>query len=89
MEAHYRACLYAGVNISGTNCETMPGQWEYQVGPSPSLEICDHLWVSRYLLFRTSEDFNVTITLEPKMFRDFSGAGAHINFSTKTMREGT
>lgn len=25
MDAHYRACLYAGVRISGTNCETMPG----------------------------------------------------------------
>jgi glutamine synthetase len=28
-EAHYRACLYAGVNISGINGEVMPGQWEY------------------------------------------------------------
>lgn len=30
MEAHYKACLYAGVTISGTNAEVMPGQWEYQ-----------------------------------------------------------
>ena len=28
-DAHYKACLYAGVNISGTNAEVMPGQWEY------------------------------------------------------------
>ena len=26
MEAHYRACLFAGINISGTNAEVMPGQ---------------------------------------------------------------
>lgn len=26
MEAHYRACLYAGVKIAGTNGEVMPGQ---------------------------------------------------------------
>ena len=26
MEAHYRACLYAGVKISGTNAEVMPAQ---------------------------------------------------------------
>ena len=26
MEAHYRACLYAGIKISGTNAEVMPGQ---------------------------------------------------------------
>merc|ERR1712157_472342 len=30
MEAHYEACLYAGIEISGTNAEVMPGQWEYQ-----------------------------------------------------------
>ncbi|KAK9003459.1 hypothetical protein V6N11_061021 [Hibiscus sabdariffa] len=29
-DAHYKACLYAGINISGTNGEVMPGQWEYQ-----------------------------------------------------------
>ena len=33
VEAHYKACLYAGINISGTNAEVMPAQWEYQVGP--------------------------------------------------------
>ena len=26
VEAHYRACMYAGVNIAGTNAEVMPGQ---------------------------------------------------------------
>lgn len=26
VEAHYRACLYAGINISGTNAEVMPAQ---------------------------------------------------------------
>ncbi|KAJ0702968.1 putative glutamine synthetase [Helianthus annuus] len=25
-DAHYKACLYAGINISGTNEEVMPGQ---------------------------------------------------------------
>lgn len=89
MDAHYKACLYAGLRIAGTNCETMPGQWEYQIGPSPSMEACDHLWLSRYLLARVSEDFGITISLEPKLFKDFNGAGAHINYSTKTMREGT
>ena len=28
-DAHYKACLYAGINISGTNAEVMPGQWEF------------------------------------------------------------
>lgn len=26
VEAHYRACLYAGVKIAGTNAEVMPAQ---------------------------------------------------------------
>lgn len=26
VEAHYRCCLYAGINISGTNAEVMPAQ---------------------------------------------------------------
>jgi len=25
-DAHYKACMYAGINISGTNGEVMPGQ---------------------------------------------------------------
>lgn len=29
MDAHYNACLYAGLKIAGTNGEVMPGQWEY------------------------------------------------------------
>lgn len=28
-DAHYKACLYAGINISGTNGEVMPGQVPY------------------------------------------------------------
>jgi glutamine synthetase len=30
-EAHLKACLYAGIQISGVNAEVMPSQWEYQV----------------------------------------------------------
>ena len=29
-ESLYKACLYAGINISGVNGEVMPGQQEYQ-----------------------------------------------------------
>jgi glutamine synthetase len=38
VEAHYKACMYADINISGTNAEVMPAQWEYQVGPCPGIE---------------------------------------------------
>lgn len=37
VDAHYKACLYAGIDISGTNAEVMPAQWEFQVGPTPGI----------------------------------------------------
>lgn len=63
VEAHYKACLYAGIKIAGTNAEVMPAQWEYQVGPCPGISMGDELWVSRYLLHRIAEDFGVSFFL--------------------------
>jgi len=87
MEAHYEACLYAGITISGTNAEVMPGQWEYQVGPCQGIDSGDHLWMSRYLMIRVCEAQGINVSFDPKPIPgDWNGAGCHTNYSTAKMR---
>lgn len=81
-DAHYMACIDAGLDICGTNAEVMPSQWEYQIGPSVGVRIGDHMWMSRYLLYAVADMFGVDVTFDPKVVDNYNGAGAHTNFST-------
>ncbi|QQR99253.1 MAG: glutamine synthetase beta-grasp domain-containing protein [Sphingobacteriales bacterium] len=89
VEEHLDYCIDAGLNIEGINAEVAIGQWEFQVFAKGAKQAGDQVWIARYLLERTAEQYDYSINWHCKPLgtdADWNGSGMHANFSNETLR---
>ncbi len=50
VEAHYRACMYAGIKIAGTNAEVMPAQVRTEINLGRNSRLL-YTWINSPILY--------------------------------------
>lgn len=88
VEEHLDLCLSSGLEVTGVNSETLKGQWGYQLFGKGGRETSDDLWISRFILLRVCEKYEVEVNFlpYPSMLSD-AFSKLHVNFSNSIMRE--
>lgn len=87
VEEHMKLCIEAQISICGINAEVTESQWEYQIGKLNTLNVCDQLIISRYILNRVADSKGCYICYDAKPDVQLNGSGCHTNFSTNKMRD--
>uniref|UniRef100_A0AC34RH74 GS catalytic domain-containing protein n=1 Tax=Panagrolaimus sp. JU765 TaxID=591449 RepID=A0AC34RH74_9BILA len=88
-EKHYEMCQNASLKITNLYAGKTEGSWIFHIGPCEGIAMGDELWIARYLLHRTAEQFGVVVTLDPKpavTMGDWNVEGCHTKISTAAMR---
>lgn len=88
VEEHLNLCLSSGLDIRSVNSECLNGQWSYQLFGKGGKETSDDLWISRYILYRVCEKYDVEVIFnsEPTSLTNVYSK-LYVNFSNKVMRE--
>lgn len=87
LEVFLLGLIHSGFDVTGTNAEVAPNQYEIQIGKVEPVSACVQLHLLRYLLLRMQNRSKCRVDFSPKPEIDQNGSGLHTNISTPESRE--
>jgi len=87
-EAHFRACLYSGLQITNQHSGKFKGEWSFELGAGDGMTIADQLVIARWILLRVGEEFGTSVNFDPKPYKHLPHRRrCTVQFSTGRMRD--